>query len=396
MASNLTNTTTTDLPRKHLGGERNAPRPVQSLHELMGFNISTSVYGNVDEWEWNCSGYQLWDFSLIQDARGKTRNERIQNCLPDLPRIPTANELDHLNQFMRSIIKKNLTGQYLWFFDNSVADFTLDNRYWPYSLSPSSFPDGTPFVNTYTIRNYDGKLYYHTNATRFARKNTYTPTSVGYRLMKHLDSLTIQQLLQVLRNNLITLWCSVPYKKGTHVKTVVKKLFDFLPEDQKPPLEQQQLFIDTLLDAILDLKRAKAERKKLGPQLKIEQRKHIQHKTHDAVLLNERRIQVVTQRQLQITQSETLKLQRLQQKYEEQLRLCSTLQEKHQLKQSKLQQSLSDAQNARAATLLSGVSKSLNQHYKNIYDSKITHNPFTQITSDTFIVTQLLLDTPKI
>ena len=214
--------------------------------------------------------------------------------------------------------------------------------------------------------------------------------------MKQLDYLTIKQLITVLRNNLITLWCSVPYKKRTHVKTIVNKLFDFIPEDQKPPLEQQQLFIDTLLDTILDLKRAKAERKKQIPQLKIEQRKHIQQAQHHAVSLSEYRIQVVTQRQLQITQSETLKLQRLQQKYEEQLRLCSTLQEKQQHKQSKLQQTLCDAQNARAATLLSGVSKSLNQHYKNIYDSKITHNPFTQITSDTFIVTQLLLDTPKI
>ena len=394
MASNLTNTTTTDLPRKHLGGARNAPHPVQSLHELMGFNISDLIF-KLDQWEYYCSGYQLWNFSLLQDARGKTRNERIQNCLPDLPRIPTANELDHLNQFMRSIIKKNLTGQYLWFFDNSVADFTLDNQHWPYPHL-NSFPNGTPFVNTYTIRIYDGKLYYHTNATRFARKNTYTPTSVGYRLMKHLDSLTIQQLLQVLRNNLIILWCSVPYKKGTHVKTVVNKLFDFLPAEQKPPLEQQQLFIDTLLDTILDLKRAKAERKKQIPQLKIEQRKHIQHKTHDDVLLNEKRIQVETQRCQDATQSQTLKLQLLKHKYDEQLRRCAVFQDYHQHKQSKLQQSLCDAQNARAATLLSGVSKSLNQHYKNIYDSKITHNPFTQITPDTFLVTQLLLDTPKI
>lgn len=346
--------------------------------------------GGCTEWEWRARGY--WHFG---SCKGQKLNERIQNCLPDLPRIPTTNELDHLNHFMRSIIKKNLTGQYLWFFDHSVANFTLDNRHWSYPHQ-NSFPDGTPFVNTYTIRNRDGQLYYQTNATGFIRKDSYSPTSVGYRLMKHLDYLTIAQLITVLRNNLITLWCSVPYKKGTHVKTIVKKLFDFLPEDQKPPLEQQQLFIDTLLDAILDLKRAKAERKKLGPQLKIEQRKHIQQAKHHAVCQSEYRIQVVTQRQLQITQSETLKLQRLQQKYEEQLRLCSTLQDKHQLKQSKLQQTLCDAQNARASTLLSGVSKSLNQHYKNIYDSKITHNPFTQITSDTFLVTQLLLDTPKI
>ena len=387
MASDLTNTTTTGLPCKY--------PTVQSLHELMRFITPTTLWGTS---EWEFQARSIFDFPKKQNGpqmwSGKL-NDRIRICLPDLPRIPTSNEIDHLRQFMSSIIEKNLNGQHVWFFDHSIANFTLDNPSWPYPAQ-DSFPDGTPYVNTYTIRNRDGQLYYQTNATGFIRKNTYPPQSVGFRLTQHLDSLTIQQLLPILRNNLITLWCSVPYKKGTHVKTIVKKLFDFLPEDQKPPLEQQQVFIDTLFETILDLKKEKELRKKQAPQLKIEQRKYIQQAKQHAVSQSEYRIQVVTQRQLQITQSETLKLQRLQQKYQEQLRLCSTLQDKHQLKQSKLQQSLSDAQNARAATLLSGVSKSLNQHYKNIYDSKITHNPFTQITSDTFIVTQLLLDTPKI
>ena len=105
--------------------------------------------------------------------------------------------------------------------------------------------------------------------------------------MEDLDRKMGETVFCHIRDTLIRAWCSVPYKKGTRHKTVLKNLFSHLSEEQKPTPQQQALFIETALQILEEQKKKAAEYKETLPQRRIQQRKEIQQRAAGAV---ERRI----------------------------------------------------------------------------------------------------------
>ncbi len=365
---------------------------VQTLSEL------TNLYGKQDRFS---HLYWVWDFYPknwpIGQPHLKKKIDRINVCLPDLPRIPTDGELKFLTSIFYAFNSKIKQGDNLWFFDNSIKNLTFRYNGWGRHNAINAqqgWTEDIPYNNTYTIRNSNGVLYYETNGVGLIRHN-YRPSSVGRRLMEDLDRKMWETVHCHIRDTLIRAWCSVPYKKGTRHKTVLKNLFSHLSEEQKPTPQQQALFIETALQILEEQKKEDAEYKETLPQRRIQQRKEIQQRATDAV---ERRIRHQQWKQQIEENKEALserKLQELKQKYEEELKNFQGLQKKHEEVRSKRTQSLDDSYHARAATLLSGVCKSLNLHYTNKFGTEITKNPFTNISNDTFLIVDSLLNTTK-
>ena len=369
---------------------------VQTLSEL------ANLYGKQDRFGdryWD--RYWAWDFYPkdwpIGQPHLKKKIERIKVCLPDLPRIPTDGELKFLTSIFYAFNSKIKQGDNLWFFDNSIKNLTFRYNGWGRHNAieaQQGWTEDIPYNNTYTIRNSNGVLYYETNGVGLIRHN-YRPSSIGRRLMVDLDREMWETVHCHTRDTLIRAWCSVPYKKGTHHKTVLKNLFSHLSEEQKPTPQQQALFIETALQILEEQKKKAAEYKETLPQRRIQQRKEIQQRAAGAV---ERRIdhqqwkQQIEENKEEFSEG---KLRKLKQKYEEELKNLQGLQKKHEEVRSKRTQSLDDSYHARAATLLSGVCKSLNLHYTNKFGTEITKNPFTNISNDTFLIVDSLLNTTK-
>lgn len=363
---------------------------VQTLSEL------ANLYGKEDL---SSRFYWVWDFRDLPMKEGHfiKKIERIKVCLPDLPRIPTDGELKFISLIFHAFIRKIKQGDNLWFFDNSIKNLTFQYDQWERHNAINAqqgWTEDIPYNNTYTIRNSNGVLYYETNGVGLIRHN-YRPSSVGRRLMEDLDRKMGETVFCHIRDTLIRAWCSVPYKKGTHHKTVLKNLFSHLSEEQKPTPQQQALFIETALQILEEQKKKAAEYKETLPQRRIQQRKEIQQRAAGAV---ERRIdhqqwkQQIEENKEEFSEG---KLRKLKQKYEEELKNLQGLQKKHEEVRSKRTQSLDDSYHARAATLLSGVCKSLNLHYTNKFGTEITKNPFTNISNDTFLIVDSLLNTTK-
>ena len=374
---------------------------VQTLSEL------ANLYGKEDlssrlSWIWDFrmgtpEGRKSRSRQLTLISPGHTKTLRIKECLPDIPRIPTDGELKFLSPIFHAFIRKIKQGDNLWFFDNSIKNLTFRYNGWGRHnaiYAQQGWTEDIPYNNTYTIRNSNGVLYYETNGVGLIRHN-YRPSSVGRRLMEDLDREMYETVHSHIRDTLIRAWCSVPYKKGTHHKTVLKNLFSHLSEEQKPTPQQQALFIETALQILEEQKKKDAEYKETLPQRRIQQRKEIQQRAAGAV---ERRIGHQQWKQQIEENKEALserKLQELKEKYEEELKNLQGLQKKHEEVRSKRTQSLDDSYHARAATLLSGVCKSLNLHYTNKFGTEITKNPFTNISNDTFLIVDSLLNTTK-
>ena len=358
---------------------------VQTLSEL------ANLYGKQDKIHHRYLG---WDFRRL-GCWGCVKIQRIKECLPDIPRIPTDGELKFLSLIFHAFIRKIKQGDNLWFFDNSIKNLTFRYNGWArHNAIQQGWIEDIPYNNTYTIRNSNGVLYYETNGVGLIR-HEYRERSVGRRLMEDLDREMWETVHHHIRDTLIRAWCSVPYKKGTHHKTVLKNLFSHLSEEQKPTPQQQALFIETALQILEEQKKKDAEYKETLPQRRIQQRKEIQQRATDAV---ERRIRHQQWKQQIEENKEALserKLQELEQKYEEELKNLQGLRKKHEEVRSKRTQSLEDSYHARAATLLSGVCKSLNLHYTNKFGTEITKNPFTNISNDTFLIVDSLLNTTK-
>jgi len=374
---------------------------VQTLSELANLygkeDLSSTQFVGVWDFRMGAADYP-WlrprELGWISDA---SKIQRIKVCLPDLPRIPTDGELKFLSPIFHAFIRKIKQGDNLWFFDNSIKNLTFQYDQWERHNAINAqqgWTEDIPYNNTYTIRNSNGVLYYETNGVGLIRHN-YRPRSVGRRLMEDLDREMWKTVHHHIRDTLIRAWCSVPYKKGTHHKTVLKNLFSHLSEEQKPTPQQQALFIETALQILEEQKKKDAEYKETLPQRRIQQRKEIQQRAADAV---ERRIGHQQWKQQIEENKEALserKLRELKQKYEEELKNLQGLQKKHEEVRSKRTQSLDDSYHARAATLLSGVCKSLNLHYTNKFGTEITKNPFTNISNDTFLIVDSLLNTTK-
>ena len=182
--------------------------------------------------------------------------------------------------------------------------------------------------------------------------------------------------------------------------TIAKKLFDPLPEDQKPSKDQQDKFIKYILERLDVYKTMKKERAAAAP---TERRKAIQKQSVKDVTTCQNYITLCEQNERHLAHYEQMELEklqrcqeRLQMSYE---RACAKIQrrkEKISLEKAQSKVYLEQKKHARSAVLLSGVCKSLNQHYKTVKNSDLAKNPFTNLSEETFFITEHLLKAPKI
>lgn len=206
---------------------------------------------------------------------------------------------------------------------------------------------------------------------------------------------TIQQVVREIHHQFVWLWSLVPRVKGTHAKTVVKQLFNgrnFPPFGEKPSEDKQKQFISYAIKEIDSWLKWEKTRNEAGKKIA---RRNLQRESRHTVENTEWKLANVMQINLQKQDAEEAKLERLKNQYEKQFLHLQQLQSKNQYKCSIIENNLNDSMNIRSATLLPGVCKSLNQHYSDIFDKRLTVNPFTNISSDTFLITTYLLEATK-
>jgi hypothetical protein len=374
--------------RKQLSGPENGsdfPR-IQTLPELMDL-LPDNCHS-----QWKNELHNSWCF---YEHLSLKYSDRHKHALPDLPRSLTDNELKVLPRLTTTLLQ-GVRDKGLWFFDDCVNNIYMPYNGWDeckiWRTCARSWTNGQPINSTYTLRKRSKYLFFETAGTGFHYRTEY-PQGIAEILSREFHKCAIKNVTTIIRDKFIRLWCSVPHKKGTHIKTIAKKLFDYLPTDQKPSKDKQDQFIEALLEHIDLLKTSDKERR---ANFTTERRKQIQQNARWNSQQMEWTVIRAEQYQQRDFNRETMKLDRLQMKLEKQQQKLQDINTKNLTKLHKYQCKLDQTLHMRSATLLSGVCKSLNQHYKTINNKEISTNPFDTPSSDTFIIAQHLLTTSKI
>ena len=287
---------------------------------------------------------------------------------------------------------------HIWFFDDCIGIVQVDYKShyragWHWAMDDIRIP----ICNKYNFKLPRGvdtncDIYYLVEGRQF-RVNLHqmlnkTAVSAPERdIFEHF----LYDVALKIRNTFIHLWCSVPHVKGTQFNTIVKHLsIDQLLS--KDPLGDSQLLGDTLLSIRSDYNQEQKLRKQNAPTNK---RKAIQENAAHSVMITENKLEYVQVKHSNKMSVEEQRLQQLQLRFEKQLAVIQTLKDKQEKEHFKIASELDNAYILRSSTLLSGVCVSLNNHYKNTSDFKITENPFTHLSTNTFQIIECLITVPK-
>ena len=325
---------------------------------------------------------QTWSFNDYNISSQKYVQQQMRETLPDLPRYLTSNELTILPRVINKLLQVN---ELNWFFETLVKNLDFHFEALPFWITPY-WPDGTPIINSYSVYTRKNRLYYVTenNLYRIKKKRTErAATCVRDKFEYYL----LSNIAKTIRNEFIKLWCTVPHKKGMQVKTIAKQLFSIIPDIDKPSIDNQQLFISTFCSICDNIKQ---EDKDAKIQRAIEQKKQIQQDSYSQVLSLERYNEVMQNTFANKLNEEQERLDILKQKYDKQQNALLLRQQRNEAELNKIADKIENAKNIRSATLLSGVCKSLNMFYKTTPNLKITENPFTNISNNTFIITECM------
>lgn len=332
---------TPDLPIGH---------PVQTLHELLVALPRSRLRPNLTCW------FETIDEIVNQEFSTETfhRTNKILGGEKKSSRPLTKSEYEWIRRLTLSALKDIHKGSDIWFFNDCIEKISVI----------------------------------------WIRKNTRVDESMKQHFYDAWLK-TIQEVVREIQHQFVWLWSLVPRVKGTHAKTVVKQLFNgrnFPPFGEKPSEDKQKQFISYVINEITVELESERVRRVVGKKIA---RLNLQRESRHTVEYTEMRLASVMQYNLQKQDAEEAKLERLKNQYEKQFLHLQQLQSKNQYKCSIIENKLNDSMNIRSATLLPGVCKSLNQHYSDIFDKRLTVNPFTNISSDTFLITTYLLEATK-
>ena len=368
-----------------------APVQKESLTLDQKFPLIQSLTQLIERLPMSKNSWYTWEISVSNVWHYDTKE-----FTKDLPRSLTLNELKTLPRIARDLFTKSQEDG-LWLFDDSFKDISVSFQTWSPHKTIQTWSNNSPINNTYNVRRCKQGVFFETgNGAGFTFKKDQSEGSLSVSLQR----LTVKKVGCIIRDSLIRLWTSVPHKKGMHMTTIAKKLFDSLPEDQKPSKDQQDKFIKYILERLDVYKTIKKERAAAAP---TERRKAIQEQSVKNVTKCQNYITHCEQSERHLAHSEQMELERLQ-RHQERLQMryereCAKIQrrkEKISLSKTKLELDLEQKKHARSAVLLSGVCKSLNQHYKTVKNSDLAKNPFTNLSEETFFITEHLLKAPKI
>ena len=310
-----------------------------------------------------------------------------------LPRILTNNELKILPLITKQIVKNiiNGTSSCEWLFTNILENFLINyNRAPPGQMwiAPVNTEGVTPVNNRYSLSIKKGCMYFNTtigSGANLRYQNYSTKHKVRYNILLNLDNLLIEKVSRLIRDKLIKLWCSVPSKKGTHLKTIAKNLLKFIPPENLPSQELQKQFNTEILH-ILDLSQQKLCEDKITRKKDAGQRiLHIPD-------CYQQQLEVLEKKQNEEIKIEEERLKILEDKYKKQQEKIKLLKEKQTNKRDKIINKLNHAQYTRTAILLSSVCKSMNNVCKTPeYKTKMKENPLINISSTTFAIVNCLI-----
>lgn len=369
---------TAPVQKESLTLDQKFPR-IQSLTQLV-----ERLPKSKPSWDnWENLMYNVWHYDTTEFKK-------------DLPRSLTVNELKTLPQIARDLFMKSQEDG-LWLFDDSFKDISVSFQTWSPYKTIQTWSNNSPINNTYNVRRCKQGVFFETgNGAGFTFKKDQSEGSLSVSLHR----LTIKKVACIIRDSLIRLWTSVPHKKGMHMTTIAKKLFSPLPEDQKPSKDQQDKFIKYILERLDVYKTMKKERTAAAP---TEQRKAIQKQSIKNVTECQRNIRNCELHGQRLEREDQFvferlqrRLERLQLSYERECAKIQRQKERWSRFETKFKSDLEQKKHARSAVLLSGVCKSLNQHYKTVKNSDLAKNPFTNLSEETFFITEHLLKAPKI
>lgn len=326
----------------------------------------------------------------------------------DLGRPLTSNEKHILPVILSRLmthIQQKTDPHHIWFFDDCIGtvkvdykpppDFLLGRAYWRFNYPEGhwrhlpSHHNHLPRRNIYNFEkppsgNTKYDIVYVVGTHRLGI-NLQTWDDVQQDIFLHF----LYDVALKIRNTFIRLWCSVPHVKGMQFNTIVKQLsIQLLSKDQSA----SHILGDTLLSIKSDYNQEQKLRKQNAPTNK---RKAIQRNAARSVIITENKLEYVLVKHSDKMSFEELELQRLQLRFDKQLAVIQTLKDKQAKEHFKIASELDNAYILRSSTLLSGVCVALNNHYKNTPDFKITENPFTHQSTNTFQIIECLISVPK-
>ena len=369
------------------------PRPPPSLNDLLNILPSANV---APHW------------ASLSNAMDKVCGlSALAAPLPsDLVRPLTSNEKHILPVILSRLmthIQQKTDPHHIWFFDDciDIAQVDYRNGWFQGGDWHISYPEGhwrhnrdtrVPIKNIYSFEfppsgNTEYDIIYVVANHRLGVNLQSPLLCERYRdIFKHF----LYDVALKIRNTFIHLWCSVPHVKGTQFKTIVKHLSigQLLSKDPSA----SHILGDTLLSIRSDYNQEQKLRKQNAPTNK---RKAIQENAARSVRITENKLEQVQVKHSHYMGREEQRLQQLQLRFEKQLAVIQTLKDKQAKEHFKIASELDNAYILRSSTLLSGVCVSLNNHYKNTSDFKITENPFTHLSTNTFQIIECLITVPK-
>ena len=308
-------------------------------------------------------------------------------------------------------IQQKTDPTHIWFFDDCIDTVKVDYSPPPSHLSwmgrwKFSYPEGhwrhqsqrddpefwfTPVRNIYSFEkpssgNTKYDIIYVVDNQRFGVNLQEVEGGLKQDIFKHF----LKDVALKIRNTFIHLWCSVPHVKGMKFNTIVKQLSIHQSLSKDP--SASHILGDTLLSIRSDYNQEQKLRKQNAPTNK---RKAIQENAARSVMITEYKLEQVQDKHSNKMGVEEQRLQQLQLRFEKQLAVIQTLKDKQAKEHFKIASELDNAYILRSSTLLSGVCVSLNNHYKNTPGFKITENPFTHQSTNTFQIIECLISVPK-
>ena len=366
--------------------------PLTSLHDCLSLTtklLHTHSYDkHYDHTHWDWGINRAWHL--------------IHSPVQVLPRILTTNELKILPLITKHIVKNILNGTSSceWLFTNILENLLITYRGWIRPNGRWHMAEGEPITlvnNTYALVTKRDRLYFITTVGgrvkvcyqkyRADRHSVQSRKRLeGHHILTDLDNLLVEKVSCLIRDKLIELWCRVPTKKGTQLKTIAKKLLEFIPSENLPSQELQEQFNTEILH-ILDLSQQQLR------EDKITRKKNAGQKIYAAVDFYQQQLEALEEKQTEQTNLEEARLKILEDKYKKQQENLKNLQEKQKNKLNKIINKLHQAQYTRTAILLSSVCKSMNNVCKTPeYKTKMKENPLVNISATTFAIVNCLIN----
>ena len=298
----------------------------------------------------------------------------------DLPRALTSNEKKILPRILSGLMTELQTSpQPIWFPLGSILP-TIRVNYKGHSYRPEIARGGNP----------DCDIYYYTGGKKYLLNLRRGTESEAHHIAKEgIFEKILDTIATHIREDFLREWCSVPHKKGMHFKTIARNLFIGYDTDIA---SKYASVCDLIISVWSDYIQEQKERKQNAPEVN---RKAIQERaTREVNNLERYSAQVHMEGRRRIDHEEE-RLNKMKLRIEQQLTYIQNVKEKQSIKHNKLATALENARLLRSSTLLSGVCVSLNNHYKNTPQIKITENPFTNHSNNTFNIIQCLLTAQK-